>query len=178
MNTTLENQPTSHSPADHSRAIAKTRLVLNMIWADNAALRAGMLGADDDTSPDTKLREIVRGLGQVADQLRDPHNVNLRLRWLVAYCEGWLKSLGESDVEGVIAIERGRQRELLLSGKIRFDCASAIVTPLRKLRVLTEEVGEVAEEIDKCERTQRVRKFLAEEIAQVAAVSVAWLESL
>ncbi len=91
-----------------------------------------------------------------------------------------------------IAQERSHQRELFLNGQIMFDVSSAVPDPNRKLRVLTEEVGEVAQEIELLEkfsltgeggkarakglavRTEKLR----DELVQVAAVAVAWLESL
>jgi hypothetical protein len=83
-----------------------------------------------------------------------------------------------------IAAERARQKQLFRTGKITFDCASVIPDPNRKLRVLMEEVGEVAQELDRLEqlRDRRGQKFILEdlqtELTQVAAVAVAWLESM
>lgn len=83
-----------------------------------------------------------------------------------------------------VAAERSRQKQLFACGKISFDCASVIPDPNRKLRVLIEEIGEVAQELDRLEglRDRRGQKFVMEdlqtELTQVAAVAVAWLESL
>lgn len=84
------------------------------------------------------------------------------------------------EVFARVAQERARQRDLLLLGRINFDCASPIVSPDRKLRVLVEEVGEVAKAIDDLETVKsRIRlDNLRAELVQVAAVAVAWLESL
>ena len=89
------------------------------------------------------------------------------------------------EVFAAIARERVRQRELLLAGNITFDVASPIPDDNRKLRVLVEEVGEVAEAMDRLEqnapnkRQHRIaRANIREELIQVAAVAVAWLESL
>jgi hypothetical protein len=88
------------------------------------------------------------------------------------------------SVFGKLAAERSRQKLLLRAGKITFDCASVIPDPNRKLRVLTEEVGEVAQELDRLERCAsaktkaRVQARLQTELTQVAAVCVAWLESM
>jgi NTP pyrophosphatase (non-canonical NTP hydrolase) len=90
-------------------------------------------------------------------------------------------------------LERLRQKQLLREGKIIFDCASSIVSNDRKLRVLTEELGEVAKAIDVAEFAASVplaerKKFAARilaakgnlraELTQIAAVAIAWLESL
>lgn len=85
------------------------------------------------------------------------------------------------DVIQRIAAERIRQRGLLRDGQILFDCASPVVSLDRKLRVLVEEVGEVAEAIDVQEwrpRCKRTAALVQAELVQVAAVAVAWLESL
>jgi len=81
-------------------------------------------------------------------------------------------------VFGAIADERLRQRQLLREGKILFNCDSPIVDLDRKLRVLMEEVGEVAREVDHIERGSEIaRAKLRTELTQVAAVATAWLES-
>jgi hypothetical protein len=83
-----------------------------------------------------------------------------------------------------IAQERCRQEGLARAGKFSSTCASKIMDDNRKLRVLVEEVGEVAQEIDFLENAKGAlsrAKFsgqLREELTQVAAVAVAWLESL
>ncbi len=81
-----------------------------------------------------------------------------------------------------VAQERHRQNTLFAEGNISFTCASRIADPNRKLRVLVEEVGEVAEAIDILELTKAGRKaaikHLRDELTQVAAVAVAWLESM
>ena len=94
-------------------------------------------------------------------------------------------------VFGAITDERLRQRELLRAGRILFNCDSPIVSDERKLRVLVEEVGEAAFEIDQLEsrtqgRREKIESYLRRrallvarlqtELTQVAAVAVAWLE--
>jgi len=91
-----------------------------------------------------------------------------------------------------IANERTRQRELFRMGKLSCSVASPVTDDNRKLRVVMEEVGEIAHEIDLLEmvtkgRTESTKAFTAryqarrselrEEITQAAAVLVAWLES-
>lgn len=86
------------------------------------------------------------------------------------------------EVFAAIAAERVRQRELFAAGRITFDAASPIPDDNRKLRVLVEEVGEVAQELDNLEATNHSKKLvranLRAELVQVAAVAVAWLESM
>lgn len=53
------------------------------------------------------------------------------------------------------------------------DCSSVLVSPITKVAVLTEEVGEVARAVLDGDEDQ-VRR----ELVQVAAVVVAWLETL
>lgn len=98
--------------------------------------------------------------------------------------ELWQNSPKMLNVFARIAAERSRQRQLFATRQITFDCASVIPDPNRKLRVLIEEIGEVAQELDRLEalRDRRGEKFILEdlqdELTQVAAVAVAWLESL
>ncbi|MDE2104379.1 MAG: hypothetical protein KGL39_44485 [Patescibacteria group bacterium] len=79
-----------------------------------------------------------------------------------------------------VADERLRQRALFVAGQITFDVGSPLPDANRKLRVLAEEVGEVAEAIDFLEEKNCAgrREHLRTELIQVAAVAVAWLESL
>ena len=83
-----------------------------------------------------------------------------------------------------IWLERRNQRQLFQTGKIKFDCASPIVSKDRKLRALTEEIGEVARAIDLLENAEATSKILSakehlrDELTQVAAVAIAWLEAL
>ena len=86
------------------------------------------------------------------------------------------------NVMARVAAERVRQNELFAEGKIPFNCSSRIVDLNRKLRVLVEEVGEVAEAIDRIELSKPnhipARDHLRDELVQVAAVACAWLEAM
>jgi hypothetical protein len=91
----------------------------------------------------------------------------------------------DKNVLEQIWMERMRQRALIREGRIGFDCACPDVCDDKKLRVLTEELGEVAQAIDCLERPQhhaatvkQLRNGLKDELVQVAAVAVAWLEAL
>lgn len=80
-----------------------------------------------------------------------------------------------------IWLERLRQKQLLREARILFDCASPVVDENRKLRALLEEVGEVAKELDRIEAMPSIRHArndLRDELTQVAAVAIAWLEAL
>jgi hypothetical protein len=91
-----------------------------------------------------------------------------------------------------IWLERLRQKQLLRAGRIFFACDSPVVSHDRKLRVLTEELGEIARAIDRIENfdplrrpraelsqdSTRARNHLHDELTQLAAVAIAWLESL
>lgn len=76
--------------------------------------------------------------------------------------------------------ERQRQQQLVREGKLPFNCADRDIPHQRKLPVLVEEVGEVAKEVYDVDRgtVPFASKRLREELIQVAAVAVAWLESL
>lgn len=90
----------------------------------------------------------------------------------------WLAHLGVRGGENKVWQERERQRQLFREQKISFDVASSIIDPRRKFRVLAEEVGEVAHAIDQNENHGMAAGNLHLELIQVAAVTVAWLESL
>jgi hypothetical protein len=82
-----------------------------------------------------------------------------------------------------IWLERLRQKQLFREGKLSFACDSTLVCDDRKHRALSEEVGEVAKAIDVLERARGAgikfaREDLQEELTQVAAVAIAWLESM
>jgi NTP pyrophosphatase (non-canonical NTP hydrolase) len=68
--------------------------------------------------------------------------------------------------------ERRRQDFLKSQGKFAHTCADAMPASI-KLAVLAEEFGEVARAV--CERDYA---NLREELVQVAAICVAWLEAI
>ena len=79
------------------------------------------------------------------------------------------------DVYDLIDLERDRQRQEWHGEHAwgRGDCSSPNVTPIVKAAVLSEECGEVARAVLEKDDDQ-----LRAELVQVAAVAVAWLESL
>jgi len=87
-----------------------------------------------------------------------------------------------------IWLERLRQQELLRSGKLAWTCATARIAHEMKLCVLTEELGELAQAIDTYrqpatgkdrEKTVRRRaERIRDELTQVAACAIAWLECM
>lgn len=70
--------------------------------------------------------------------------------------------------------ERLRQDELVRTEKISWGCCDPTAPEGIKLAVLTEEVGEVARAILENDDPTHLR----EELIQVAAVAVAWAESI
>lgn len=85
-----------------------------------------------------------------------------------------------SVVLGAIVQERERQEELSKSGRFEKTCANLTMPALHKLGVLSEEHGEVAHVVmDAVEaKVEPDLAKLRSELTQVAAVCVAWLESL
>jgi NTP pyrophosphatase (non-canonical NTP hydrolase) len=75
------------------------------------------------------------------------------------------------DVLAEVGRERSRQEQLKAKGKFTYTCADAEMTDGQRLAVLVEEVGEVA-------RAMNDGKGLREELIQVAAVAVAWVEAI
>ena len=80
------------------------------------------------------------------------------------------------EIDALITAERERQRELWGGWHDwgRGDCSSDQVDAIVKVAVLTEECGEVAMAV--LERAEEP-DVLQDELVQVAAVAVAWLES-
>jgi NTP pyrophosphatase (non-canonical NTP hydrolase) len=70
-----------------------------------------------------------------------------------------------------IRAERVRQERLKAMGKFHHTAADVDLPCVLKLPILTEEVGEVARAL--CDGTN-----LREELVQVAAVALAWVEAL
>lgn len=144
-------------------------------------------------TPDQRLRGLIYNLSPVSadvDACTNPVNADAleeitnNLRWqlgeLAAYALIWATAGHRNYVRGVQAIvdERQRQRELLAAGRIVDDCASPATDPGAKFRVLFEECGEVAHAIDQVQHHGLAATNIATELTQVAAVCVAWLESL
>lgn len=98
------------------------------------------------------------------------------------------------DVIEKVYRERLRQSELMRAGKFKWTCAILGIPYDRKLAVLAEEFGEVSKQVvehgitaDKYKdegvvmprhRERYFRERLRKELIQVAAVCVAWVESL
>ncbi|NBW23500.1 MAG: hypothetical protein EBR82_87720 [Caulobacteraceae bacterium] len=76
------------------------------------------------------------------------------------------------DVLIDVAAERLRQEGLKASGKFPATCADDIPAA-SKFAILVEEVGEVARAINDGDP-----EHMREELVQVAAVAVAWVEAL
>lgn len=112
------------------------------------------------------------------DQCRN--NLRFNLANLAAYALIWATAGQRNYVRGCRRIqqERERQKELLAAGKIIDDVASPATTGLARFRVLLEEVGEVAHAIDQVKHHGLAAGNIGTELIQVAAVCVAWLESL
>ena len=141
-----------------------------------AAVLAGHSKSNDDN-----LVTLTIGLGCVASGMTiHAACFHEYLERMFGHCFGWLMALGEKMPFDKINAERERQEKLFRTGKILFNVASTTPDVKRKLRVLVEEVGEVAQAIDLLESGHRQTrlKHLREELVQVAAVCVAWLESL
>ena len=76
-------------------------------------------------------------------------------------------------IERAIRAERFRQEALVEQGKFEYTCASSFLDSESKFLILGEAVGEVARAVPEQDLAN-----LKEELIQVAAVCVAWLESL
>lgn len=96
------------------------------------------------------------------------------------------------DVLDRIWLERQNQMRLLRAGKFTFTCATSGIADDKKLRVITEELGEVAQAIDHIEtiphnakstddfykKRRAAEDHLEDELTQLAACCIAWLECM
>lgn len=107
-------------------------------------------------------------------------NLQFSLRELVAFCLLWLTPGEPNYRKAIRAIqaERERQKELFREGRIGFDLSSSTPDVRRKFRVLFEECGDVALALDWVENNGMAWSNVKVELIHVAAVAVAWLESL
>ena len=144
---------------------------------DRSATR--LLAFGGHHNDDYKLVELTRGVGQLALVLEMQPPRDERLARIAAYCVGWLENLGMMDALDRIHGERQRQANLYLAEPNRYlvRMDSHVADNRRKLRILMEEIGEVAEAIDLIEREEVAPSHLKKELVQVAAVCVAWLET-
>jgi NTP pyrophosphatase (non-canonical NTP hydrolase) len=84
----------------------------------------------------------------------------------------------------LVKAERIRQETLKAEGRFEFTCADDGLSNAEKLACLTEEIGEVAQEVLTQEGRRLARdtvgtpEALRKEIVQVAAVALAWIEAL
>jgi hypothetical protein len=90
-----------------------------------------------------------------------------------------------ADIFADIVRERERQEKLVAEGRHPFSCADPSISGAEKARVAGEEYGEVCKasyEMDNSEVLPKIhahhRDNLREELIQLAAVAVAWLESI
>jgi NTP pyrophosphatase (non-canonical NTP hydrolase) len=81
------------------------------------------------------------------------------------------------ETEHVLAMlgsERVRQEALVAAGKLRWNCRDDTVSDESKTCPLIEEVGEVGKAIHEKQGMNQLRT----ELIQVAAICVAWVESI
>lgn len=95
------------------------------------------------------------------------------------------KQILRADIFADIARERDRQEKLVAEGRHPFSCSDPEISGAEKARVAGEEYGEVCKasyEMDNSEVLPAVharhRDHLRAELIQLAAVAVAWAESL
>jgi hypothetical protein len=142
--------------------------------------RYALAGGEKIASPDAKLADLFVMAGMLASAFRDPGWQRNHLRQLYGFTTGWLMSLGVNTPVVLINAERDRQQKLFLAGEFHFTCSSPTASAPRKFRILAEELGEVANALDRLEarHSSLNARHLIEELVQVAAVAVAWLEAL
>jgi len=165
--------------------------VLGWIETDDTVMELIIRGHTQKDSWDLKLAQLTTGVGDLAAWLKLPKETRQQgeavqplhhLKCIYGFTVGWIIHVGlnPAAVAARISEERDRQADLFRKGKLPFSCSHPATGHLPKLRILVEEVGEVAEAIDMFEEHSSRRNLghLLTELTQVAAVTVAWLESL
>lgn len=82
------------------------------------------------------------------------------------------------QILAIVAAERQRQDQLVASGEFPFNCSAPDIDPHRKLPILGEEFGEVAKALYEHSLGVGSEAHLKTELIQLAAVAVAWAESI
>jgi hypothetical protein len=158
------------------------------------AHRKERLFATDRATPDVvKFKRLQAMIGNLVMTLGGSINTANKRQMVVAigaHCVGWIESKGvlpvgrKGNVFDQIHQERVYQRQLFLDGKIAWDVSNTTVDDDLKLLTIGEEVGEVAEAVEtlmlakRALRQSKCTVHLCCELTQVAAVAVAWLESM
>lgn len=137
-----------------------------------------------------RLRYLGQLFGDLSREILYPHGRGTKeaLQKMFALTIYWIAGIqGTNDFWPVIEAtfaERQRQDKLQRDqpDKYPFALSSPIPDTRRKLRVIFEECGEVADALDKLERATRhevrwARYDLGMELIQTAACCAAWLES-
>ena len=155
--------------------------VLGNIYQLIAELEPWLIANEVQTA-DGRLAILVNHVGEIVDNIH-PEGRADDVTKVAASVVLWLRSLhlSDQDIAQRIADERIRQRELFANRSHTFSVDDPMVDWPRKLRVLVEEVGEVAHAIDQLDlhpRSKSHKAHLLTELIQVAAVCVAWLESM
>jgi hypothetical protein len=157
--------------------------IFHAIWENihtRGYLQTEYLIAVKEFNNDSRLQWLTGAIGQVAQSVTASRRPRLLHVGSILFV--WLQQMGLSTIQVVeaVAVERARQRRLFQEKQISFEVSSCVVCPGRKMRVLVEELGEVAKAIDQLEEVpnaKRRRQELITELVQATAVTVAWLET-
>ena len=133
------------------------------------------------------LRYLAQLLGDLSRELLYPHGKGTKevLQKMFALSTSWMARVQPEaaglPVLNAVFLEREHQEELRRDNprKYSFALSSSIPDVKRKLRVVFEECGEVADACDSLEQSpgRAEREHLFAELKQVAACCAAWLES-
>jgi NTP pyrophosphatase (non-canonical NTP hydrolase) len=134
------------------------------------------------------LRYLGQLLGDLSREILFPHGKGTRetLQKMFALATCWMARVRRTNefrlIIAAVFAERQRQEELRRANpkKYSFALSSLIADPRRKLRVVFEECGEVANACDELEQSpagREAREHLFDELSHVAACCEAWLES-
>ena len=157
------------------------RTALAYLDGDKDCINAYLTGGQRDEI-NFKLTCLTTLIGTLAGASTNPDWTRCNLKKIYGYTAGWLTTLGVKNVQAGISAARDEQNVQLASGRTEFTGAGK-VDPVLKIRLMVEQLGNVAAAIDFLEvlRTDVGRAngetFLSHELLQLAAVAVAWLEN-
>lgn len=119
---------------------------------------------------------IVRMYGRNRRTIKELEEENQKLRYRLDAMDR-PGSTGRALLE--VCDERARQEQLKKEGRFKYTCADK-VSNFQRLAVLIEEIGEAARAMLEAGElvSDSHNTDLRKEMAQIAAVSVAWLEGL
>ena len=126
-----------------------------------------------------RLVRLQRAFGQVCAGVEDANQplTDDSLMSMIVQISQWLTTYGVSDASSRADAERERQERLVLEGRFAYACGDIRASDEENVMVMSEELGEVAQELEEQRQRTLDIEHLIEELVQVLAVAVGWREA-